>query len=92
MVSINGHVSHPYFNVSQPNNANKDGMNGLIQALKRLNGQGMKIKNYYNWQEYFRHNGELSHHLLEEHQHNAMKDIKNYWIWHKASALNKLKI
>ncbi len=85
MVSTNGHVFRLYFKENLLSNVNKDGINGLIQALKKLNGQEQKIKNYFNLPESFPVNGEQLLLLLEEHQLNATIDMKSYLIWHKES-------
>ncbi len=85
MVSTNGHVFRLYFKENLLSNVNKDGINGSIQALKKLNGQEQKIKNYFNLPESFPVNGEQLLLLLEEHQLNATIDMKSYLIWHKES-------
>lgn len=58
-------------------------MNGWIQVSKRLNGQEVRIKNFFSWQESFPVNGELLHLLLVEHLLNVMTDMRNYLIWLK---------
>lgn len=83
MALINGQEYLHFFKENLLNNANKDGMNGSTPVSKKHNGQEQKIKNFFNLQEYFPVNGELLHHLLAEHQLNAMTDMKNYLIWPK---------
>ena len=75
---INGRVYLLFYQGNLLSNVNKDGINGWIHLSKKLNGQEIKMKNYYNWLVCFQVSGEQLLHLLEEHLLNVMRGIKNY--------------
>jgi hypothetical protein len=76
----NGRELVPCFLENLQSSASKGGINGWIQALKKLNGLDHRTKNCYNSPEYFQVNGEQLLLLWEGLPLNAINDTKNYWI------------
>ena len=81
MALTSGPVLVPFFRGNLLNNASRGGMNGWTPVSKKLNGQGLRMKNYFNWPEFSPVSGELLLHLLVAPPPNAIKDTKNCLTW-----------